>query len=424
MDAAEAIALLLSPAGRVDPYPLYELLREHGPVVEVGPSFFAVTGHAEIDAFLRDPRTRVFDGPLRDQFTPGWQDSAAMVSLSRSVLRTDPPDHTRMRRLVAGAFTPRRVEALREVVTAQAGELVDAMAHRLRAGEPVDVVDEFAYPLPVGVICALLGVPAADRSLFRRWAADLTGVLEPEITAEELAVADRGTGELGAYLIDLVAARRRDPADDLTTALVRAHDADGERLSAEELLANLMVLLVAGFETTTNLLGNGLVTLLAHPRAAAALRARPELAPAYVEELLRYDSPVQLTTRLTVAPVPYGDATLPAGSWLLLLLGAGNRDPRAHPEPARFDPGRAQIQPLSFGAGPHYCLGAALARMEAQVAFPLLLRRLPGLAAAGAPQRRARLTLRGYATLPVTLCDQSPSVDAGTPAGTTAPGTP
>ncbi|WP_320067934.1 cytochrome P450 [Micromonospora sp. RTGN7] len=423
MDAAEALALLLSPAGRVDPYPAYEQLREHGPVVEAGPSLFVVTGHAEIDLFLRDPRTRVLDGPLRDQFTPGWRDSPAVVSLSRSMLRTDPPDHTRMRRLVAGAFTPRRIAALREVVVAQAGELADAMAHRLRAGEPVDFLAEFAYPLPVGVICALLGVPVRDRPLFRRWAIDLTGVLEPEITSEELAVADRGTAELGGYLTDLIADRRRAPTDDLTTALVRAHDADGDRLSAEELLANLMVLLVAGFETTTNLLGNGLVTLLAHPRAAAALRSRAELAPAYVEELLRYDSPVQLTTRLAVEPVPYGESTLPAGSWLLLLLGAGNRDPRAHPEPARFDPWRAQIQPLSFGAGPHYCLGAALARLEAQVAFPLLLRRFPGLASAGVPEQRSRLTLRGYATLPVTLREESPPTDPGTPASA-LPGTP
>ncbi|MBY8875276.1 cytochrome P450 [Micromonospora sp. PLK6-60] len=420
MDPADALATLLSPTGRVNPYPVYEQFRAHGPVVQAGPVFSVATGYAEVDAMLRDPRFGVMDDALRDQLLPGWRDSPAVLSISRSMLRTNPPDHSRMRRLAAGAFTPRRIAAMRDVIVAQAEELVDRMLTRGRAGAPIDFMDEFAYPLPVGVICALLGVPAADRGLFRRWAADLTGVLEPEINPAELAVADRGATELRAYFTELVAARRRSPADDLTTALVQAHDTDGDRLSGDELLANLIVLLVAGFETTTNLLGNGLVVLLDHPREAAALREHPELAPGYVDELLRYDSPVQLTSRMSTEPARHGGLDLPAGSWLILSLGAANRDPRRYPEPDRFDPSRPQIQPLSFGAGPHYCLGAALARLEAQVAFPLLLRRLPGLALAGAPQRRVRLTLRGYASLPVTVGDESPLTDRGTPAG--APG--
>ncbi|MEH0843711.1 cytochrome P450 [Micromonospora sp. CPCC 205711] len=423
MDAAEALALLMSPAGRVDPYPTYERLRAHGPVVQAGPVFFVVTGYAEADEILRDPRFGVMDDALRDQFLPGWRDSPAVASISRSMLRTNPPDHSRMRRLAAGAFSPRRIAGMRDVVRAQAEELVDGMLARARSGEPVDFMAEFAYPLPVGVICALLGVPAADRPLFRRWAADLTGVLEPEITQAELAVADRGATELRDYFAALVADRRRAPADDLTTALVQVHDADGDRLSGDELLANLVVLLVAGFETTTNLLGNGLVVLLDHPRAAATLAEHPEFAPGYVDELLRLDSPVQLTTRVSGAPVSCGGVDVPAGSWALLLLGAGNRDPRRYPEPERFDPWRPQVHPLSFGAGPHYCLGAGLARLEAQVAFPLLLRRLPGLALAGRPRRRTRLTLRGYESLPVTINTRSAAAHRGTPAGT-APGTP
>ncbi|PZF99239.1 cytochrome P450 [Micromonospora deserti] len=421
MDASAAVALLMSPQGRIDPYPTYERLRAHGPVVEAAPAFFVVTGYAEADAILRDPRFGVLDDDLRDNLWPGWRESLAVASISRSMLRTNPPDHTRMRRLAAGAFTPRRIAALGEVVTAQADELVDGMLDRGRDGAPVDFMTDFAYPLPVGVICALLGVPAADRPLFRRWAADLTGILEPELTAADLAVADRGAGELRGYLTELVGARRRAPADDLTTALVQAHDADGDRLTGDELLANLMVLLVAGFETTTNLLGNGLVVLLGQPRAAAALRERPDLAPAYVTELLRYDSPVQLTTRLSSGPASCAGAHLPAGSWTLLLLGAANRDPRRFPQPDRFDPWRAQSHPLSFGAGPHYCLGAGLARLEAQVAFPRLLRRLPGLALAGTPRHRSRLTLRGYDALPVTVGPAA--ADRGTPAGT-HPGTP
>ncbi|MGW5015169.1 cytochrome P450 [Micromonospora chalcea] len=418
MDPADALALLMSPEGRVDPYPTYELLRAHGPVVQAGPVFFVVTGYAEADAILRDARFGVLDDALRDQFMPGWRESPAILSISRSMLRTNPPDHSRMRRLAAGAFTPRRIAAMHDVVRAQADELVDAM---LAAEGPVDFMAGFAYPLPVGVICALLGVPAADRPLFRRWATDLTGVLEPEITEEELAVADRGASELRAYFTELVAARRRAPADDLTSALVQAHDG-GDRLSGDELLANLIVLLVAGFETTTNLLGNGLVALLEHPRAAATLAEHPEFAPGYVDELLRYDSPVQLTSRMSTAPARYGDVDLPPESWVIVMLGAANRDPRRYPEPARFDPWRPQVHPLSFGAGPHYCLGAALARLEAQVAFPLLLRRLPGLAVAGRPERRVRLTLRGHATLPVGVGrEASPVTVPGTPPGAAGP---
>ncbi|MEU4481325.1 cytochrome P450 [Micromonospora sp. NPDC023966] len=439
MDPADALALLMSPSGRVDPYPTYERLRAHGTVVQSGPVFYVVTGYAEADAILRDARFGVMDDDLRDQFMPGWRESPAVLSISRSMLRTNPPDHSRMRRLAAGAFTPRRIAALQDVVEAQADALVDGMLARGRDGAPVDFMAEFAYPLPVAVICALLGVPAADRPLFRRWAADLTGVLEPEITPEELAVADRGAAELRDYFTELVAARRRAPADDLTTALVQAHDGhnsasappggapdrmradtDGERLSGDELLANLIVLLVAGFETTTNLLGNGLVVLLDHPREAATLREHPEFAPGYVDELLRYDSPVQLTSRMSTAPSRHGDVDLPAESWIIVMLGAANRDPRRYPAPERFDPWRPQIHPLSFGAGPHYCLGAGLARLEGQVAFPLLLRRLPELALAGTPERRSRLTLRGYATLPVTVGDgAAPVTDRGTPAGAT-----
>ncbi|GHJ15805.1 cytochrome P450 [Micromonospora sp. AKA38] len=422
MDPADALALLMSPAGRVDPYPTYERLRAHGPVVQAGPVFYVVTGYAEADAILRDARFGVMDDALRDQFMPGWRESPAVLSISRSMLRTNPPDHSRMRRLAAGAFTPRRIAAMRGVVEAQADALVDAMLAAGRGGAPVDFMAAFAYPLPVGVICALLGVPAADRPLFRRWATDLTGVLEPEITPDELAVADRGAAELRAYFTDLVAARRRVPTDDLTTALVQAHDADGERLSGDELLANLIVLLVAGFETTTNLLGNGLVALLGHPAAAAALREHPEFAPGYVDELLRYDSPVQLTSRMSTASSRHGGVDLPPESWIIVMLGAANRDPGRFPESARFDPWRPQVHPLSFGAGPHYCLGAALARLEAQVAFPLLLRRLPELALAGRPERRVRLTLRGFATLPVAPGrEAAPVTVAGPPPGAAGP---
>lgn len=339
MDASEAVALLMSPPGRLDPYPTYEQLRAHGPVVPTAAGFFVVTGYTEADTVLRNPRFGVMDDEERADVFPHWQDSPAMMSISRSMIRANPPDHSRMRRLAAGVFTPRRVAALREVVAAQADELIDEMTRAGRGGAPVDFMGSFAYPLPVTVICALLGVPAADWAQFRRWASELTGVLEPEITPEELAVADAGASGLRDYFTELIAERRRTPAEDLTTALVQAHDADGDRLSGEELLANLVLLLVAGFETTTNLLGNGLVVLLNQPGSATALRDQPELAPRYVDELLRYDSPVQLTTRTVRESMPLAGVELPAGSWLLVLLGAANRDPARFTDPARFDPG-------------------------------------------------------------------------------------
>lgn len=403
MEAAEALALLMSPFGRVDPYPLYRELRRHGPVTRVGDDLFVVTGYAAVDGLLRDPRLLVRDAGMLDRQWVGWRANPAVSVIATSVLQTNPPDHARMRRLVAGTFTARRVSALRDVVTAQARELVARIAERGRSGQPVDFLAEFGYPLPVGVICALLGVPAADHPWFRGRAADLTAVLEPEITQPDLDTANRGAVELAAYLRELIGQRRRTPAADLTTALVQAHDNDPGQLSGDELLANLVLLLVAGFETTTNLLGNGLAVLLAHPRHADRLRADESLAPAFVQEMLRFDAPVQLTSRVVGEPTEVAGEKLPAGAEVLLLFGAANRDPERFADPDRFDPGRPDNQPISFGAGAHYCLGAPLARLEAAVAFPELLRGLPALASAGRPTQRVRLTLRGYQRLPVSV---------------------
>lgn len=260
---------------------------------------------------------------------------------------------------------------------------------------------EFAYPLPIRVICALLGVPAADQQWFREQAAALTAVLEPSIALAGGSAADEATLRLERYFTGLVRQRRGQPADDLTTALVQAHDADGAALSTEELLANLILLLVAGFETTTNLLGNGLATLLRYPDLAASLRDAPTLAPAYVEEMLRHDPPVQLTIRWCRDELLHAGVRVQPYSQVLLLLAAGNRDPDRFAEPDAFNPARRESRPLTFGAGAHYCLGALLARLEAQIAFPLLMALPPR--AAGAPTRRQRVTLRGYATLPVTV---------------------
>jgi cytochrome P450 len=294
-------------------------------------------------------------------------------------------------------FTARRVGALREVIEAQVGEVLDEMGARTEA----DVVTHLAYPLPIAVICALLGVPAPDRGRFRRLAEALTAVLEVRFDTEQAATAHAAALELEAYFAELIARRRAEPRDDLVTALAAAHDAGGDRLTAGELMGNLTLLLVAGFETTTNLLGNGLVLLLDRPHHAKRLAAEPERAPAYVEEILRLDSPVQLTERFAGAATTVAGVPVPAGAEMILLLGAANRDPARFARPGEFDPDRADNAPLSFGAGAHYCLGAPLARLEAQVALPALLRRFPEMTLTARPRRRPRLTLRGWAALPV-----------------------
>jgi cytochrome P450 len=404
-DPVQAVTALLSPEAGRDPYPLYDALRAHGPVVLLGDGFAVVTGYAAADAVLRDPAVGVHDAPLMDQNWPDWRSNRAAVLFTVSMLRANPPQHTRMRRLAAGVFTPRRVQRLRHTVAGQVAELLADLPAHAEDGV-VDVMTHLAYPLPVAVICALLGVPAADRVRFRRLATDLTAVLELMVDGEQAARAHAAALELDDYLTDLVARRRAEPADDLVTALAQAYDSDGDHLTGEELLGNLMLLLVAGFETTANLLGNGLAVLLDRPAHAARLRDDPALAPAYVDEVLRFDAPVQLTDRRSGVPITVAGVPVPADAQIVLLLGAANRDPGRFPAPDTFDPDRPHNAPLTFGAGAHYCLGAPLARLEAELALPALLRRGPQ--PAGEPVRRDRLTLRGFAELPVTLRPGTP----------------
>ena len=316
-----------------------------------------------------------------------------------------------MRALIAQVFTPRRVAALRPAIEDAVGSLLDRLAAAGAGGRPVDFMAEFAYQLPVTVICELLGVPAADRDRFRPLAADLTEVLELSGNSSDPGPATAAAArDLTRYFTALIAERRAGPRDDLIGALVAARDAGDGRLSEQELLANLVVLLVAGFETTTNLLGNGLAILLQRPELTAALRSGDVAMSGFIEEVLRYDSPVQVTTRqareenLTVAGLPVAK-----DSTLIMLIGAANRDPARFPDPDRFDPARRDIKPLSFGAGAHFCLGNGLARLEAGVAFPRLLARFPALAAAPdrQPARRDRLVLRGYQELPIRVAHEN-----------------
>jgi cytochrome P450 len=401
MDAQEIFDALLKPDGRDDPYPLYAQLRELGDVLPIGPGAVLVPGYDAISSVLRDPAYLVTDTARMEELYPAWREHPSMNM--ESILNLNPPEHARIRSLISRAFTARRVAGLQPVIERMTDVLLDAMAARGADGGPVEFMHDFAFLLPVTVICELIGIPEADREMFRPVARDLAATLEFGISDEALAAADVSAVWLTAYFTKLAAQRRADPHDDLISALVGISDAEDGRLTDSELLDNLTLLLVAGFETTTNLLGNGLQILLHDRHASQALRAGSIPVASFVEEVLRYDSPVQLTSRRRPDDAEIRGLPVAANDEVVLMLGAGNRDGRRFPDPDLFSPRRAVSGPLSFGGGAHFCVGAALARLEAAVAFPRLLARFPGIAPAGEPLRRTGLVLRGFDALPVTV---------------------
>jgi cytochrome P450 len=313
------------------------------------------------------------------------------------MLFVDPPDHTRLRTLVNKAFTPAAIGRLRSRVEELTAQLLDRVAD---AGE-LDLVDDLAYPLPVTVICELLGVPAQDQTRFRAWSGALVHLLDPLVATDTLQRALAARTALRGYLGALVAQRRAYPAEDLLTALVAAED-QGHRLSEPELVSMCLLLLIAGHETTVNLIANGTLALLTNPAQRDRLAADPRLAASAVEELLRYDSPVQLTARHVLADLEVGGRRVGEGETVLAVLGAANRDPAQFPEPDRLDLARSLNRHLAFGGGIHFCLGAPLARMEAQIALTALLGRFPRLCLGDSPPTwRDTVTLRGLASLPL-----------------------
>jgi cytochrome P450 len=387
----------MSPAFREDPYPYYERFRGSSPLLRMADTIWFALGHAEVTALLRHPGLSTDESHAATEADRTEEDP----NRTRSLLFMDPPEHTRLRGLVARAFTPRRVEELREATRAIAIELVDAMAPQSGV---VDLITAFAYPLPVRVICALLGVPSEDEAIFTAWSRGIARSVDPTILRSpevEAAIVEARRG-LQAYLGDLLAARRRRPGNDLMSALA-AVEADGDRISPRQIVALAQLLLVAGHETTVNLIGNGTLALLRAPDQLALLRHSPGLAGPAVDELLRFDSPVQITQRVVVEDMEVVGCPVKAGDEIMLVLGAANRDPAVFADPHRLDVARDARRHVAFGGGIHHCLGAALARMEGEIAFCALLDRFGRIELAGTPVRRPTFTLRGLASLPVAL---------------------
>jgi cytochrome P450 len=371
-----------------------------GPVQKVmlftGVPAWLVTGYAEVRELLAHPAVvKTVGGPHMDTMPPDLN-----AAMNTHLLSTNPPDHTRLRRLVTAAFTVRRVEALAPRVQEITDGLLDELAATGTDG-PVDLVDGFGFPLPITVITELLGIPPGDRVDFRRWS---TVVVNGNVHPHEVYV-DAARNIVG-YVRELIAAKRADPADDLLSALIAVHEG-GDRLSQDELTSMVFLLLVAGHETTVNLIVSGTYALLGNPDQLALLRAEPERLPAAVEELLRYDGPVQVTIpAIAATPIEVGGVTIPAGDVVLPALLAANRDPARFPEPDRLDITRPSNPHMAFGHGLHHCLGAPLARLEGRIALGALLARFPGLRLADPatePARNPGLLINGLVALPVVL---------------------
>jgi cytochrome P450 len=386
------------PEFRIDPYPTYRRMLEEAPVYESPLGGVVLSRHADCESVLRDHRR--WSADVRNATQSGFEpDMELFDNLERPFLFMDPPDHTRLRRLVNTAFTPRVVEELRPRIQTIVSDLIDAAAEK----GSIEIIEDLAYPLPVMVISEMLGVPAESHLQFREWSAELAASLDPQPMASPETVERQRQAivALDDLFRGLIEERRAKPEDDLLTALVQAEE-EGDKLTEGELLATCRLILIAGHETTVNLIANGVLQLLRHPDELERFRQDWSLAPSVVEEVLRFDPPVQLTGRIALEEMQFGAVKVPKGHSAICLIGAANRDPERFPEPQRFDVTRGDDRHLSFGFGIHYCLGAPLARLEGQIALRTLFQRLeePALGSVG-QEYKPNLVLRGMASLPV-----------------------
>ena len=386
----------MDPAFVADPYPTYRRLLAEDPVHHSPMGFWVLTRYEDVVAALRDPRLakEAIAAFVAARF------GAPMPAMGLSMLDRDPPDHTRLRSLVSKAFTPRVVDGLRPRVQ----QIVDGLLDGVRDAGTMDLIEEFAYPIPVNVICEMLGVPVEDHERFKGWSLDIARGLDSILLPPDSDVPKRSAAArtgLADYFRELIARRRVAPRADLLSGLIAAEEA-GDKLSENELLATCILLLIAGHETTVNLIGNGTLALLRHPDQLRRLRDNPALIGSAIEELLRFDGPVQRTARIPSEDVVIDGRKIPKGEMVMPFIGAADRDPAQFPDPDRLDIGRADNRHIAFGWGIHFCLGAPLARVEGQIAINTLLQRLPELAlATDTPEFRQSLTLRGLKSLPV-----------------------
>ena len=384
-----------------NPYPHYERMRSTDPVHLTPLGVYVCSRHAEASLVVRDKRfgKDYVERTIR-RYGPKIMDEPVFRSMSHWMLQQDPPDHTRLRGLVVKAFTARRVEDMRPRIQ----QIVDETLDRIIPQGKMDLIEDFAFRLPVTIICDMLGIPEEHREVFYNNSRDGGRLLDPvPLTPDEIKQGNAGNAMAAMYFQQMFELRRKTPGDDLITQLVQAEE-DGSKLSNEELTANIILLFGAGHETTVNLIGNGLLALYRNPDQLALLKARPELITNAIEEFLRYDSSVQLTGRVALEDIEdLGGKRIPKGESVLCLLGAANHDPAVYPDhPERLDITRPNVRPLSFGGGIHFCLGAQLARIEAEVAISTLLRRIPDLRLEDAvnPEWRPTFVLRGLKRLP------------------------
>jgi cytochrome P450 len=402
-ESQELLVRLIDSANRADPYPLYGQIRDRGPLVIPGGNLVVFSRYADCDEVLRHPSAasdRLKSTVAQRAIAEGEQPRPFGPP---GFLFLDPPDHTRLRKLAQKAFAPRVIKALETDIAAS----VDALLDQVADAHSFDIVADLAYPLPVAVICRLLGVPIEDEPQFSRASALLARSLDPFVTVTGELPADfddrmRAGRWLRSYLRGLVEQRRADPREDLISGLIAAEE-DGDQLTEDEIVATCNLLLIAGHETTVNLIANAILAMLRQPWHWAALAADPQRAPAIIEETLRYDPPVQLVGRVAAEAMTVNDTTVPKGDNMLLLLAAAQRDPAAFEHPDRFDPDRPDIRHLAFGHGPHFCLGAPLARLETRIALTAVTARFPGARVDGEPRYKPNVTLRGLSTLAVAV---------------------
>src|ERR1700759_5666325 len=386
----------LTPEFYANPYPTYRALRENEPVKRLPNGSYFLTRYDDLITAYKS--TKLFSSDKRREFAPKYGESLLYEHHTTSLVFNDPPAHTRVRRLIIGALSPRAIAAMEPDLVALVERLLDGLA----AKGNVDLIADFAAAIPIEVIGNLLDVPQAEREPLRDWSLAILGALEPVIGPEAFARGNKAVQDFLGYLEILVERRRAKPGNperDVLTRLIQGED-NGERLTSKELLHNCIFLLNAGHETTTNLIGNGLVALSENPAQKQRLIERPDLIKTAVEEILRFESSNQLGNRMTTEPVEFGDIALPAGTPVTLCIGAANRDPAQVADRERVEIARPPTRPLAFGTGAHQCAGMALARLEGAIAISTFLARFPGYALTGAPVHGGRVRFRGFLSVP------------------------